>query len=279
MVPQVQQAEEVCLGSFCQVAHRAAHPKVSAIDDKLPGATGAARFSCGIGSSGQGEDDGADGAENLEQGEHDKSEGERYDIFFRERTKIDPFVLYSRRPNEERNDEDHKSSGTNNDCGRVAGIRPSGSGAIESAWWRQFQRGRYASQWRRAQWWGHNNGGWHNNPRWYHGGGSRVNFYYGGAFGYPFFGYPFFGYPYYGFAPYGYGYPVGAYYTYDPRGIYQGRVVNGRAAGNNSVAAQVQQQLAAGGYYHGEIDGIIGDGTRRPSGITSGPTTCRSTAG
>ena len=56
---------------------------------------------------------------------------------------------------------------------------------------------------------------------------------------------------------------MGAYYTYDPRGIYQGRVVNGRAAGNNSVAAQVQQQLAAGGYYHGEIDGIVGDGTRR----------------
>jgi hypothetical protein len=110
---------------------------------------------------------------------------------------------------------------------------------------------------------GHNHGGWHSNPRYHYGGGSRANFYFGGAFGYPFFGYPFFGYPYYGYAPYGYGYPGGAYYTYDPRGVYQGRVVNGAGAGSNSVAVQVQQQLAAGGYYRGEIDGIIGDGTRR----------------
>lgn len=110
---------------------------------------------------------------------------------------------------------------------------------------------------------GYYNGGWHNYPRYYYGGGSRVNFYFGGAFGYPFFGYPFFGYPYYGYAPYGYGYPVGANYTYDPRGIYQGRMVNSGGAGKNPVAAQVQQQLAAGGYYRGEIDGIVGEGTRR----------------
>ena len=116
----------------------------------------------------------------------------------------------------------------------------------------------------------HHDGGWHHNGGYYHHpyyGGSRVNFYFGGAFGYPFFGYPFGGYPYYGYAPwgygYGYGYPAGAYYTYDPRGIYQGRVVNGTGAGSHSVAVQVQQQLAAAGYYHGEIDGIIGEGTRR----------------
>jgi hypothetical protein len=111
--------------------------------------------------------------------------------------------------------------------------------------------------------WRHHNRGWYYNPRYYYRGGSRVNFYFGGAFGYPYFGYPFFGYPYYGYAPYGYGYPGGAYYTYDPRGIYQGRVVNRSAAGKNSVAAQVQQQLAARGYYRGQIDGIVGDGTRR----------------
>lgn len=97
------------------------------------------------------------------------------------------------------------------------------------------------------------------------GGGSRVNFFFGG-FGYPFYGYPYYGYPYYGYAPYGYGYgygyPAGSYYSYDPRGIYQGRVVNGRS-GNGSVTAQVQRQLSVAGFYHGPIDGIIGDGTRR----------------
>ena len=103
----------------------------------------------------------------------------------------------------------------------------------------------------------HRNDGRHGDFR-CHRGGSRVNFFFGGGFGYPFYGYP-----YYGYAPYGYGYPVGAYSTYDPRGIYQGQVVNGGAGGTNSVAVQVQQQLAAGGYYHGEIDGIVGEGTRR----------------
>ena len=88
-----------------------------------------------------------------------------------------------------------------------------------------------------------------------------MNFFFGSGFGYPFFGYPYYGYPYgYGYAPYGYGYPVGAYYAYDPRGVYQGQVANG---GGGSLAAQVQHQLAAAGYYHGAIDGIIGDGTRR----------------
>ena len=94
----------------------------------------------------------------------------------------------------------------------------------------------------------------------FHRGGSRVNFFFGG-FGYPFYGYPFYGYPYYGYAPYGYGYPAGAYSSYDPRGVYQGQMVSG--GGGRSVAVQVQQQLSAGGYYHGEIDGIIGEGTRR----------------
>lgn len=91
-----------------------------------------------------------------------------------------------------------------------------------------------------------------------------MNFYVGG-FGYPFyFGYPYWGYPYYGYPPaYGYGYPVNASYSYDPQGVYQGRLANGSRGGNGSVAAQVQQQLAAGGYYDGEIDGIIGEATRR----------------
>ncbi len=129
-----------------------------------------------------------------------------------------------------------------------------------------------------AQSHGNHGGNWNGNSNWNHGNwnhgnwnhghwnwhGSGVNFYFGG-YGYPFyFGYPYWGgYPYYGY-PYGYygSPPVGAYYSYDPRGVYQGRVASG-SAGRGSLAAQVQQQLASAGYYHGEIDGVVGDGTRR----------------
>ncbi len=113
--------------------------------------------------------------------------------------------------------------------------------------------------WHGGNWHG---GNWHGGNRWFYGG----NFFVGG-FGYPYFGYPYWGTPfYYG---YPYGYPVGAYYSYDPRGIYQGRVVNpGRSTnedgGNDfSMAARVQRQLATAGYYRGAIDGVVGDGTRR----------------
>ena len=116
-------------------------------------------------------------------------------------------------------------------------------------------------------------GNWHHGGDWHHGGHhgyyrghSNVSFYFGG-FGYPYYGSPYFGYPYgygYGYAPYGYDYysaPI-ASYTYDPQGIYQGRVVR-RGDRQLSITAQVQQQLAAAGYYHGEIDGVIGAKTRR----------------
>ena len=107
----------------------------------------------------------------------------------------------------------------------------------------------------------------HGHPRFHHGG--HVNVFFGG-FGYPFFyGYPYWGYPYYYGYPYGYGYPVGGYYSYDPQGVYQGRVVNPRQSTNDgggkdvSMAARVQRQLASGGYYDGAIDGVVGEGTRR----------------
>ncbi len=117
---------------------------------------------------------------------------------------------------------------------------------------------------------GHYHGGFYHG-RYYRGryyGGNRVNFYFGG-FGYPYYGY---GYPYFYGYPYGYAtYPV-ASYTYDPQGVYEGRVVPDRAPRNStesegketvSVEAQVQQQLAQSGYYHGAIDGVVGDETRR----------------
>ena len=111
---------------------------------------------------------------------------------------------------------------------------------------------------------GHYYGNRYRGGRYYRNG---VNFYVGG-FGYPYFyGSPFYyGYPY---APY-YGYS--AAYTYDPQGVYEGRVVNDQQRrttrevdpkDQSSVEVQVQQQLAQAGYYRGEIDGVIGDGTRR----------------
>ena len=108
-------------------------------------------------------------------------------------------------------------------------------------------------------------GNWHGG-NWGWRGGNRVNFFFGG-FGYPYFGYPYWGAPYY--YGYPYGYPVGANYSYDPRGIYQGRVVNPGQPTNEgggkdfSMAARVQRELATAGYYRGAIDGIVGDGTRR----------------
>jgi hypothetical protein len=69
------------------------------------------------------------------------------------------------------------------------------------------------------------------------------------SFGFPFF-YPY-PYPYYGYYPYDYGDP----YNYDYSG-YQGPTDNG------SLVVQVQSGLARTGYYHGEIDGVMGPRTR-----------------
>lgn len=105
----------------------------------------------------------------------------------------------------------------------------------------------------------------------FHHGHDHVNFFFGGGFGYPFYGYPFYGYPYYGYPGYGYGYaPYYGYgypavapgYTYDPQGIYTGRVVNG-GRHRLSLEVQVQQELSEAGFYHGAIDGVVGEGTRR----------------
>lgn len=76
------------------------------------------------------------------------------------------------------------------------------------------------------------------------------NFYFGVGLGYPYYGY---GYPYYGSYPYGYGYGY-----YSPRTTYY---AGGRINDDATVAA-VQRRLARGGYYHGSVDGVIGNGTR-----------------
>jgi hypothetical protein len=77
-----------------------------------------------------------------------------------------------------------------------------------------------------------------------------------GDFGDPFFYYPY-PYPYYGYYPYGY-YPYG--YRYDS---YAEPVYQGSAGYADSLTGQVQLRLARAGYYHGAIDGVSGNATRR----------------
>jgi hypothetical protein len=83
--------------------------------------------------------------------------------------------------------------------------------------------------------------------RFHHG---RFNdFVFFGDFGDPFFYYP---YSYYGYYPYGYGYD-----SYDEP-VYQGS-----AGYTDSLTGQVQLRLARAGYYHGAIDGVSGNATRK----------------
>jgi len=78
------------------------------------------------------------------------------------------------------------------------------------------------------------------------------NFYLGIGLGYPYYGYGY-GYPYYGSYPYGYGYGY-----YSPRTTYYAQT----RINDDATVAAVQRRLARGGYYHGTIDGVIGNGTR-----------------
>lgn len=84
----------------------------------------------------------------------------------------------------------------------------------------------------------------------------RSHVFFGIGLGYPYsFGYPAYGYgyPYYGAYPYGYG-----YYS-RPRTV----VYADRGFTDDATVAAVQRRLARAGYYHGTIDGVIGNGTRR----------------
>jgi hypothetical protein len=88
-----------------------------------------------------------------------------------------------------------------------------------------------------------NNWGHHRHHR------HHSNVFFGLGLGYPYYGY---GYPYYGPYPYGYG-----YYS-QPRVIYSDRGLT-----DDATVAAVQRRLSRAGYYHGAIDGVIGNGTRR----------------
>ena len=80
----------------------------------------------------------------------------------------------------------------------------------------------------------------------------RSSVYFNFGLGYPGYGYGY-GYPYYGTYPYGYGYytPSTSRYTVYDKGIT-----------DDATVAAVQRRLARGGYYHGAVDGVIGEGTR-----------------
>jgi hypothetical protein len=89
---------------------------------------------------------------------------------------------------------------------------------------------------------------WGNYPR-HHQHRSRSNVFFGIGLGYPYYGY---GYPYYGSYPYGYGYYA------RPRTV----VYDDRGYTDDATVAAVQRRLARAGYYHGSVDGVIGNGTR-----------------
>jgi hypothetical protein len=78
---------------------------------------------------------------------------------------------------------------------------------------------------------------------------SHSNVFFGIGLGYPYYGY---GYPYYGAYPYGYG-----YYNRPRTVIYADAGLT-----DDATVAAVQRRLARAGYYHGAIDGVIGNGTR-----------------
>ena len=104
---------------------------------------------------------------------------------------------------------------------------------------------------------GHYGGGHYGGGNYYGGGryygGRGYGRGYGGYGGYYYGGYPFvWGAPYYGGD-----YNDGGYYSDDSNGP-------AASADNDadSIDAEVQQDLAKAGYYHGPIDGIVGPMTR-----------------
>jgi Putative peptidoglycan binding domain len=97
----------------------------------------------------------------------------------------------------------------------------------------------------------------------------------------PWFGWPYSDYYAYDYYPYGYpyGYGPGAYQSsyyygqngydssYNDQGGYDSSYNNGNGYGsydrsNGSAVADAQERLARAGYYHGQVDGVLGPKTR-----------------
>ena len=152
-------------------------------------------------------------------------------------------------------------SGNNNHVNRFNSLRngnrtPTNAGVFA----------RRSADWHRN--WDRHHDHWWNGHRCRFVGGSWIIFDIGF---FPWFGYPYDYYPYYG---YGYGYPYDYGYGYDPGyygSSYYGQGVDpncdrgGYYSSNQSAdvtVADVQDQLARRGYYHGNIDGVLGPETR-----------------
>src|SRR5438105_1303518 len=100
------------------------------------------------------------------------------------------------------------------------------------------------------------------------------------GFGWPYYayddGYPYYPYGYGGYGYGAYGYDPGVYdqsnyydqggYNYNDQSNYYDQGGNTSTSYDQSTAvtvAEVQDQLATAGYYHGQIDGVLGTETRR----------------
>jgi hypothetical protein len=117
--------------------------------------------------------------------------------------------------------------------------------------------GRYAgANWHgRGNWHGHGNwhGDWHDHGDWHHHHRFSFGFF---PYWYPGWGYYDYGYSYY-YPYYPDYYPDNGYYDNG----YYGNGYSGDSA--ESVGSLVQDALARRGYYAGQVDGVIGPGTRQ----------------
>jgi hypothetical protein len=125
--------------------------------------------------------------------------------------------------------------------------------------WHNHVFGQHSANWHR-DWDRHSDHWWH---------GHRCHFFNGSWVIFDVGFWPWWGWPYWDpYYYYGYGYGYGSYgypYGYDSNYYYgeQYDDQNGYAdqSGNSTIAA-VQERLAHEGYYRGQIDGILGAGTR-----------------
>jgi Putative peptidoglycan binding domain len=82
------------------------------------------------------------------------------------------------------------------------------------------------------------------------------DFFFGGFYGYPYYGYDY--YPYYG-----YDYPYYGDYDYNDGYYSDAQISPYRGAPSGQTVVAVQKELAKLGYYHGQIDGVVGPETRK----------------
>ena len=145
------------------------------------------------------------------------------------------------------------SSGGHSASGGHSGF--SGRGGGRSAGYMRNYRYAYAGN---ANSWHGNSGSWHGHGNWHRHDGDRDHDHHHHRFSFGFFPYWYPGWGYYD-----YGYPYYSDYSYDYSGDYYPD--NGYYSGRNgsaSIPVLVQDALARRGYYDGQVDGIVGPGTR-----------------